>query len=318
MALQSTELSVVTGAFGYTGRYITRRLLSMGKRVRTLTGHPHRESPFGDQVTAFPFNFENPSELTDSLRGATTLYNTYWIRFPRGDLTFDRAVENTKTLIKAAEEAGIRRLVHISITNASEDSPLPYFRWKGLVEKIIIHSKLSYAIIRPTVIFGAEDILVNNIAWLLRRFPLFAILGRGDYRIQPIYVEDVAEIAVQAAQEDDNMVVDAVGPELYTFEELVRLIAEKAHSKARIVHVRPGQALLLARLVGYVVKDVVLTKDEIGGLMSSLLVSNGLPAGQTSFSQWLEQNARTVGAAYASELNRHYRPAEGRAEARGP
>ncbi|MEE9202583.1 MAG: NAD(P)H-binding protein [Dehalococcoidia bacterium] len=309
--MQGTELNVVTGAFGYTGKYITRRLLSMGKRVRTLTGHPHRESPFAYQVTAFPFNFENPSELTDSLRGATTLYNTYWVRFPRGDVTFDRAVENTKTLIKAAEEAGVRRLVHISITNASEDSPLPYFRGKGLVEKAIINSKLSYAIIRPTVVFGAEDILVNNIAWLLRKFPLFAILGRGDYRIQPIYVEDVADIAVQAAQVDDNMVVDAVGPELYTFEELVRLIAEKVHSKARIVHVRPGLALLLARLVGYVVKDVVLTKDEIGGLMSSLLVSDGPPAGRTRFSQWLEQNAHTVGTGYASELNRHYRTAKG-------
>jgi NADH dehydrogenase len=196
--------------------------------------------------------------------------------------------------------------VHISITNASPDSPLPYFRGKGLLEQAIIHSKLSYAIIRPTVIFGAEGILLNNIAWLLRKFPLFAVPGRGDYRIQPIYVEDVAEIAVHAAQEDGNMTIDAVGPEIYTFDELVRLIAEKVHSRARIVHVPPGLGLFLARLMGYLVRDVVLTRDEVLGLMSDLLVSGGPPTGQTRLSEWLEGHAAAMGSRYASELKRHY------------
>ncbi|MFQ6016306.1 MAG: NAD(P)H-binding protein [Anaerolineae bacterium] len=305
--MKGTELNVVTGAFGYTGKYITRRLLSMGKRVRTLTGHPDRESPFGHRVAAFPFNFDNPSRLTDSLRGATTLYNTYWIRFPRGEVTFDKAVENTKILIKAAEEAGVRRLVHVSITNASEESPLPYFRGKGLLEKVIIHSRLSYAIIRPTVIFGAEDILINNIAWLLRRFPVFAVPGSGDYRLQPVYVEDVAEITVNAAHRDEHLIVDAVGPEVYTFDELVRLMADEVQSRAKIVHLRPGLAFLLSRLIGYVLNDVVLTRDEVEGLMASLLVSESPPTGQTRLSDWLGQNADRVGARYASELKRHYR-----------
>ncbi len=302
-----TELNVVTGAFGYSGKYITCRLLSMGKVVRTLTGHPDRSSPFGDQVKAVPFNFDKPRELVDSLRGATTLYNTYWIRFPRGEATFDRAIENTKTLIKAAEEAGVRRFVHISISNASKDSPLPYFRGKGRVEEAIAQSNLSYAIIRPTVVFGTEDILINNIAWFLRRFPLFPVGGSGDYRTQPVYVEDMAEIAVRAAHEDDNMAVDAVGPETYTYGELVRLIAQTVNSKAKIAHVRPRLALFLARLVGYLVRDVVLTRDEIEGLMTGLLISKGPPTGQTRLSQWLEQNRDRVGTRYASELQRHYR-----------
>jgi len=239
--------------------------------------------------------------------GATTLYNTYWTRFPRGQVTFDKAVENTKRLIKAAEEAGVHRFVHISITNASEKSAFPYFRGKGLIEKAIIHSKLSYAIIRPTVLFGGDDVLINNIAWLLRRFPIFAVFGSGDYRIQPVFVEDVAEIAVSAGHKDDNIITDAVGPEIYMFDELVRLIADKIHSGARIVHIRPGLALLLARLIGYGAKDVVITKDEIEGLMSNLLVSEGHPTGQRRFSEWLDQNADSVGAKYASELERHYR-----------
>ena len=162
--MEFSELDIVTGAFSYTGKYITRKLLSIGKRVRTLTGHPNRPNPFGNRVSAAPFNFDNPAELTTTLQGAATLYNTYWIRFPYGHVTYDKAVAHTKILINAAKEAGIRRIVHISITNASEGSPFPYFRGKGILENVIIHSNLSYAIIRPTVIFGYEDILINNIA----------------------------------------------------------------------------------------------------------------------------------------------------------
>ena len=302
-----SELNVVTGAFGFTGKYIARRLLSMGKRVKTLTAHPSRPNPFGDQVSVAPFNFDKPVELEKSLRGAATLYNTYWVRFSHRHVTFDKAIENTKTLITAAEDAGIRRIVHVSITNASEESSLPYFRGKGLLENAVIHSSLSYAIIRPAVIFGAEDILINNIAWFLRRFPVFAVFSSGEYRLQPVFVEDVAEIAVTAGHHDEDIIVDAVGPEIYTFDELVQLIASKFESKAKIIHLRPGLALFLSRLVGYMVNDVVVTRDEVRGLMSNLLVSESPPTGRTRLSDWLGYNAASVGARYASELDRHYR-----------
>jgi uncharacterized protein YbjT (DUF2867 family) len=300
-----SELNVVTGAFSHSGKYIAGRLLAMGERVKTLTGHPDRENPFGGRVSAHPFNFDNPGRLAESLLGATTLYNTYWIRFPHRWGTFDEAVENSRTLIKAAEEAGIHRVVHISITSPSEESPFPYFRGKALVEKAIIDSRLSYAIVRPALIFGTEGTLINNIAWLLRRFPLFAVAGSGDYKVQPVFVEDLAEIAVSAGHKDDNIVIDAVGPETFTFEELVRLIADRIHRRARIVHVGAGLMLCLARLIGLVVRDVVLTRDEIGGLMANLLVSRGPATGQTYLSRWLTENAGALGVSYASELKRH-------------
>ena len=305
--MEIAGLSVVTGAFGYTGKYITQRLLSMGKPVKTLTGHPNRPNPFGEQIGVAPLSFDDPVALVDNLQGAEVLYNTYWIRFTRGQVTFDKAIENTRTLIKAAEDAGVRRIVHVSITNASANSPLPYFRGKGLLEEAITSSRLSYAIVRPTVIFGNEDILINNIAWFLRRFPLFPIFGSGSYRVQPIFVEDVAEIAVSAAHQSDNVTIDATGPETFTFEGLIRLIATKVGSSARLIHVRPWLALFLSRLTGYVVRDVVLTRDEIEGLMANLLISEGPPMGQTRLSDWLEQNMGLIGVSYASELSRHYR-----------
>lgn len=310
--MSTPERNVVTGAFGYTGKYIARRLLELGKEVRTLTGHPDRPNPFGTEVKAFPFSFDRPDELRRSLEGASTLYNTYWIRFPYGSVTYERAVRNTRTLIKAAEDAGVRRIVHVSITNACARSPLPYFRGKGVLEEAIAASNLSYAIIRPTVVFGDEDILINNIAWLVRRFPVLAIPGSGEYRLQPIYVRDMAEICVRAGGSGDNAAIDAVGPETYSYNELVGLIAAKIGrgGRVKLAHVPPGMVLLLGRLAGYMLGDVVITRDEIDGLMSNLLVSRAPPTGATRLSAWLGENGATVGSRYASELARHYRVTE--------
>jgi NADH dehydrogenase len=300
-------VSAVTGAFGFTGEYITHRLLAAGERVITLTNHPNGEHPLAGRIEVAPMDFDDPKRLAASMAGVSTLYNTYWIRFARGDTTFDRAVHNTRVLLKAAEDAGVQKIAHISITNASPDSPLPYFRAKGLVEEAIANSRLSHAIIRPTLVFGREDVLVNNIAWALRRTPVFPVFGSGEYRVQPVFVGDVAEIAVNAAQEDVNQVIDAVGPETYSYEEVVRLIASNVGSRARLVHMTPALALALSRLLGYVVRDVVLTRDEIDGLMAGLLAVETPPAGKTRFSEWLAENAANLGRAYTSELRRHYR-----------
>jgi len=307
VSMEYRQLHVVTGAFGYTGKYITRRLLDIGHRVRTLTGHPDRPNRFGHRVSVAPYSFDDPGKLVESLRGAAALYNTYWIRFPYGQMTYEKAVENSDILFKAAKEAGVGRLVHISITNADETSHLPYFKGKGVLEKTLAGSGLSYAIIRPTVIFGPEDILINNIAWILRRFPLFPIPGSGDYRLQPIFVQDVGEIAVRAAQQDENMVLDAAGPDTYTFAEMVHHIADAVGSRTKIIGLPPGLALALSRVIGALVKDVVLTRDEVDGLMANLLVTDSSPTGTTRLSEWLRDHADSVGAQYASELNRHYR-----------
>ena len=301
-------LHAVTGAFGYTGKYITWELLARGARVRTLTRpHQDRPNPFGTQIEIAPLDFSNFDELVRSLGGASTLYNTYWVRFPNRHTTFDSAVENTKTLIRAARQAGVRRVVQISVSNPALDSPYAYFRGKAQLEKALVESGLSYAIIRPTVIYGPEDILINNIAWLLRRFPVFAIPGSGAYCIQPVSAEDNASLAVDAGEREDNLVLDAAGPETYTYEELVRLIASKVGSSARLIHLPPGLVWVLAWLLGRSVNDVLLTREEIGALVDDLLVSHHPPTGKDRFSDWLEHNARRVGTQYASELRRHFR-----------
>ena len=305
--MDAAELDVVTGAFSYTGKYITHRLLANGRRVRTLTGHPDHPDPFGGRGATAPYAFDDPAALTASLRGADTLFNTYWVRFCRGGVTFDQAVGNSRILFRAARNAGVRRIVHTSVTNPSADSQLPYFRGKALVEQALAESGVSYAILRPALLFAPEDVLINNIAWMLRRCPIFAVLGRGDYRLQPIFAEDYADLAVEAARRDEDIIQDAVGPETFTFDELVRLIAEAIGSRAWIVHVRPGLALFLSRLLGMLVGDVVLTRDEADGLMADLLATDAAPVGHTRLSDWLRANADGVGRRYASALSRHFR-----------
>jgi uncharacterized protein YbjT (DUF2867 family) len=300
-------LHVVTGAFGYAGRAIASRLLAEGKRVRTLVHDPSRVNPFGDRVTAVPYRFDDPTALAQSLEGASVLHNTYWVRFAKGRVTFDAAVAHTRMLIRACETAGVSRMVHLSITNPSEDSPLPYFRGKGILERAIRESSLSYAILRPSVIFGPGDILINNIAWFLRHAPVFPIIGDGQYRLQCADVEDVADIAASAAAKTENMIVELVEPEVFTFEGLVRLIAERIGSRARIIHLPVGVMGPLLAAAGLVLRDVVLTRDEITGLMSNLLVSAGPPAGRRRFRDWLDEHAPEIGRQYASELRRHYR-----------
>jgi uncharacterized protein YbjT (DUF2867 family) len=301
------ELDVVTGAFGYTGKYIARRLLDSGRRVRTITGHPNRANGFTNQIEIAPMDFNDRTSLVRSLRGASVLYNTYWVRFNHGRATFDEAVTNSRVLIQAAREAEIRKIVHLSIANPSLDSPLPYYSGKALVEKAIMDSGLPYAILRPTVVFGIEDILINNIAWFARHFPVFAIPGSGQYQLQPIFVEDLAELAIHSAQSESNLVVDAVGPETFSFDELVRRISVAVGAKTKFIYVSPRAALQMLRLVGPIVGDVILTREEIEGLMSDLLVSKQPVTGKTRFSAWVGKNAANLGTRYASELQRHYK-----------
>jgi NADH dehydrogenase len=297
----------VTGAFGYTGKYITTGLLEAGHEVITLTGNPDRPNPFGEQVKAFPFNFDTPDKLVRILNSVDTLINTYWVRFNYGGTTYRTAVENSQILFQAAEVAGVDRLVHVSITNPREHSRLPYFSGKAKLEKSIKETGISYAILRPAVIFGQEDILINNIAFFLRYFPVFPIPGDGKYKLQPIYVEDLAKMAVEAVGKSENQVIDAIGPETYTFNELVSTLKSTLGSLAIPLHVAPDLSFFLSNIMGKFLEDVVLTREEVTGLMDNLLVTDSPPAGETRLSDWVEKNKATLGKTYANELTRHFK-----------
>jgi len=294
----------VTGAFGYSGRYITARLLAAGHEVITLTNSLQRANPFGERVAAFPFHFDEPNMVRDSLRGVDTLINTYWVRFDHRLFTHRQAVENTKVLFSAAKDAGVRRIIHVSITNPDSNSDLPYFRGKGELESHLRSQGLSYCILRPTVLFGKEDVLINNIAWSLRHLPLIGVFGSGNYKLQPIYVDDLARAAVEKLAGNADEVVEAIGPETFTYRELVSSVARAIGVRRPIISVSPWLGYWGCRLVGLLVGDLVITREEIRGLMEGRLYVDAPPLGNVKLTEWMDRHRNTLGRHYTSEMAR--------------
>jgi NADH dehydrogenase len=302
----TSPLDAVTGAFSYSGAAITRDLLSAGRRVRTLTGHPDR-APAGTPVDVRALDFERPAELAASLDGVHTLYNTYWVRFANGGVDHDAAVANSRVLFEAAAAAGLQRIVHVSITNPSLNSPYPYFRGKAEVEQIVAGVGIPHAIVRPAILFGGDGVLVNNIAWLLRHLPVFGVGGNGGYRVRGIHVDDLARLCVDLGQRTDSVVLDAVGPQALTFRELVDAVKAAVGSRALIVPT-PAQLIpVLSRALGLVLRDTLLTRDEYGAMADGLADSDAPATGQIVFTDWVAEHGDQLGRRYANELNRHFR-----------
>jgi uncharacterized protein YbjT (DUF2867 family) len=157
------------------------------------------------------------------------------------------------------------------------------------------------------VLFGAEDILINNIAWLLRHFPFFAQPGDGSYRLQPIFVDDLAGLAVEAGSARENLLWDAVGPDIFSFKEMTHIIGKTIGYPKPVISAPAHLALAASKIISAWMGDVVLTRDEVDGLMAGLLVSSEPARAKTHLANWLEANKDSVGRQYASELTRHYR-----------
>jgi uncharacterized protein YbjT (DUF2867 family) len=301
------QLDVVTGAFSYSGVAIARELQQRGHRVRTLTGHPDR-APSGTEIEVRPLDFTNSAELRQSLSGAHTLYNTYWVRFAHGQVDHRVAVAHSRVLFAAAAEAGVQRIVHVSITNPSLSSPDSYFRGKAEVEQVLAGCGVpGYAVARPAVLFGGDGVLVNNIAWLLRRLPVFAIGGRGDYRLRPIHVDDLARLCADLGARSDTVVVDAVGPQSLTFRHMVAEIRDAVGSRALVLPV-PGSLIpVLAGGLNIALRDTLLTADEYRSMAAGLADSAAPATGETVFTDWVHEHGDQLGRRYANELDRHFR-----------
>jgi NADH dehydrogenase len=296
----------VTGAFGFSGRHIASRLLERGDAVRNLTNHPDRRDPFGGRVSCSPLALDDEPALTAALAGADILVNTYWVRYDHGRTGHDLAVERSLRLFAAAAHAGVDRIVHISIANPDPASPLTYYRGKAAVETALAAAGPSYGVLRPTVLFGDKPILPNTIAYLLRRLPAFGIPGDGRFGIQPVAVEDLADLAIDLIDDGANRTVDAVGPEIFTFREFVTAIRDAIGSRAALLPTPAPIALAAAALLGRALGDVILTRQELDGLMAGLLVSREPALGTTRFTAWLARNADWLGRSHLSELSAHF------------
>ncbi len=298
-------LHVVTGAFGYSGRWIAKELLSRGRKVRTLTNAVGRDDPFDGQVEVHSIDFDNHDSLVSSLKHADVLYNTYWVRYkdPKGNYAHDLAVENIRKLFRAAEDAGVKRVVHFSVAHPHKAPDWTYFKGKVEVEDILQSSGLSYAILRPTVFFGGDrDVLINNMAWLIRKFPVFGVFGSGKYHIQPVHISDVARVSAEQGENRKNVIIDVAGPEKFQYRDYVKLIAKSMGVRRMVIPVPPISAWLVGQIVGLMLNDRVITRAEIKGLMSGLMATDESPVGVVRFSDWISVNGNNLGTRYQNDM----------------
>ncbi|RNI25286.1 SDR family oxidoreductase [Flexivirga caeni] len=297
-------MDAVTGAFSYSGAAIAAGLTVRGRSVRTLTNHPRAGSGYDIR----PLDLGDPAGLRKSLEGVECLYNTYWVRFPHGDVTFETAVEGSATLFRAAAEAGVRRIVHVSITAADVNSPYAYFRGKGRVEAHLKESGVPYGIVRPAILFGGDGVLINNIAWLMRRSPVTLIGGGGRYRVRGIHIDDLATLMADLGERDDSVTVDAVGPESLTFADLLEHIRASIGSHTRLLPV-PGSVFpAVTWLLGRLVRDTLLTREEYRAMAAGLADSDAPATGTIRLTDWITEHRDTLGTAYAHEIRRHFLP----------
>ncbi len=296
----------LTGAFSYSGRYIAKKLLSKGIKIRALTNHPKPELFPQHSIPVFPLQFKEEGPLIDFLKGTEVFINTYWIRYPHKEQTHEKAATNIQFLTQCAKRAGIKKIIHLSVSNPSEESALSYYKGKAQAEKMIKESGLSYLILRPTLIFGLEDILINNIAWLLHAFPFFVLPSPVDYSVQPIYAGDVADIAYEHLLCKESKTIDAAGEEVYRMDELVRMISRSIGLPRPVLLWPKPIAQGCIKMLSLMLQDRVLTGEELCGLMGNLLISFEKPRGKTSFKKWLNQYGSRLGKTYTNDFKRYY------------
>jgi len=301
--------AAVTGVFSYSGRFIAEVLLARGWEVVALgRSRPAPGESLAARVSFSPLVLDDEKGLASALSGCDALFNTYWVRFEYGGTTFAQAVERSNRLFRAASAARVRRIVHLSVSNASADSPFPYFRGKAAVEEALRGGGCPYAILRPTLIFGGrQEVLVNNIAWLLRRLPFFLLPDGGRCQLQPVSVFDLARVAADLGETDIDLVLDLAGPETFTFADFVTRIKEAVGSHTHLVAAPNGVVSACSRIAGLPLRDRLLTRDELGELTAGLLACETATTG-SRFTDWLEANASWLGKDYANELNRNWQP----------
>ena len=212
-------------------------------------------------------------------------------------------MDNTRRLFEAAKAAGVKRIVQFSVANPTKAPNWTYFEGKVKVEALLKTSGLSYAILRPTVLFGGHrNVLINNIAWMLRRFPVFGVFGFGNYPIQPVHVEDVAEVAIAQGRELENTIVDVTGPETFRYKDYIRHMVKAMGLKRLILPMPPMAAWLFGLVMGVFLQDDVITRAEIKGLRQGLMASDAPSIGTRKFSEWIAEHGASFGIRYQNDL----------------
>lgn len=250
----------VVGGTGFLGTAFVRELYERGHTVRVLSRHPEKLANLfrGRSVEARAADVTRPDSLPPALEGAEVVIHC--VQFPgypvedpaRGRTFMEVDARGTLRTVRAASQVGVRRFVYLSGVGADPDAPEAWFRAKGVAEQAVAASGMAGVRIRPSWVYGPEDVSLNRFVTVLRRVPLFfPQLGPGSQRINPLFVEDLAPVVAEAATEEraDGTAFEIGGPITYSMDEIIRLVMEAIGLRKPIVHfplplLRAGAAVL--------------------------------------------------------------------------
>jgi uncharacterized protein YbjT (DUF2867 family) len=242
MAVISQRTATVFGGTGFLGRRVVRRLRSHGFSVRVASRHPSRgHELFGlddPQLQSVEADIHDDGSVADALAGAYAVVNAVSLYVERGRRTFHSVhVECADRVAAQALRAGVERLAHVSGIGSDPASPSLYIRKRGEGELAVRGAFTDAVLIRPAVMFGPDDAFLTTILRLLGRLPIYPMFGRGQTRLQPAYVEDVAEAIARALLRTDMHAItfECGGPRIYTYEQLIRTIANEAKLKCMLM-----------------------------------------------------------------------------------
>ncbi len=235
MAATGGRIVTVFGGTGFLGRRVVRRLRDCGFSVRIASRHPDRAfRPFGaddPQLQSVQANIHDGQSVADALAGAYGVVNAVSLYVEHGQQSFHSVhVEAAQRVARQARRAGAERLIHVSGIGADAASRSRYIRKRGEGERVVRSAFANAVVVRPAVMFGPDDAFLTTILSLLHRLPVYPMFGRGLTRLQPAYVEDVAEAIGRIMQRADtaSTLFEFGGPRVYSYKEFLEVVARQA------------------------------------------------------------------------------------------
>jgi uncharacterized protein YbjT (DUF2867 family) len=273
----------VFGGTGFLGRRIVRHLRDREFPVRIASRHPDREhrwfGPDDPQLQSVAANIHDERSVADALAGAYGVVNAVSLYLERGQETFHSVhVEAAQRIAAQARRAGAERFIHISGIGADAASQSRYIRTRGQGELVVRVAFRDAIFIRPAVMFGPDDAFLTTMLELLRRLPIYPMFGRGLTRLQPAYVEDVAEAIGRIMQQAEapSMIFEFGGPRVYSYEEILREVAHQAGVAPRLIPI-PFAVWLALAWASEMLPSPLLTRNQVELMQIDTVSSPEMP-----------------------------------------
>ncbi len=256
----------VTGGTGFVGRNLVNRLLSDNHEITILANRQSAKELFGKKVRAVSGSVHNFSDLIPAFQESQVVYHLVGIIAETRKNTFEKTVaEGTKNIVAACREAGVKKIIYLSSLGTSANAQSAYHKTKYLAEQSVINSGLEWVIFRSSIIYGKGDGFLTIMSKIIRMLPFVPIFGDGEYKLQPIHINDLTEVMAAAAMDSRavGQIIDLGGPEQLEYVQVINYLKQALGKKRLNFHIPFGVIKPMAVLMELFLKPAPLTRDQL-------------------------------------------------------